>query len=308
MITINNENLCLIDWLSFTSKIDSVESIINFLALQDCRFVETKGMYGYRDRLHYEGINIHYNCGREDMPNVWLEMSGSGCRTYETYGNGDWVNLLDNISSSDDYNITRLDVAYDDHIGILDMSRLVKDTLNENYISKWNSWEVMQSSKGATIYFGSPKSDIRLRIYDKARERGLEDIHWIRSELQLRDEMATAFCRLGLDEIGLKFCGVLTRYIRYVQPNRNDSNKSRWKNIKYWDKLIDNASAIRLYSEVGVEYNLSRVKGYVYEQAGNSIATLLEIEGIETVLKELKERKSTLSKKQLNLIDEHRAR
>ncbi|MBQ1233185.1 MAG: replication initiation factor domain-containing protein, partial [Clostridia bacterium] len=40
------------------------------------------------------------------------------------------------------------------------------------------------------IYHGSPKSNMYIRIYDKAAERDLEGIHWIRVEMQMRDEIA----------------------------------------------------------------------------------------------------------------------
>ena len=156
-------------------------------------------MHGYLDRITFGGVNIHFN-GREDM-GVWLEMSGQGCRTFETFGNGDYEQLFDYVlENPDDLHITRLDVAYDDHEGVLDMEQLKKDTLEDSYISKWEKGKVILghgSGKGEdTLEFGSMKSAIFLRIYNKAAERGFIDRHWLRVELQMRDERALSFLSL----------------------------------------------------------------------------------------------------------------
>ena len=81
----NTDNKILIDWLSFTSKIHSPESIIDMLGLTGCKFTLTYGMQGYQDRLIFDGISIHYNSCRNE--GVWVEMSGQGCRAFETYCN-----------------------------------------------------------------------------------------------------------------------------------------------------------------------------------------------------------------------------
>ena len=76
------ENIVLYDWLSFTSKVHTPEDLISALGLSQCPWQEIKGAHGYRDRKYFSCISIHYN-GREDM-GVWVEMSGQGCRTFET--------------------------------------------------------------------------------------------------------------------------------------------------------------------------------------------------------------------------------
>ena len=48
------------DFLTFTSKIHSTTSIIQLLGLEDVTFETLKGFYGYRDRLYFDGISIHY--------------------------------------------------------------------------------------------------------------------------------------------------------------------------------------------------------------------------------------------------------
>ena len=109
-----------------------------------------KGAHGYRDRLYWNCISIHFN-GSPDQ-GVWLEMSGQGCRAFETFGHGDYEFLFDLIlSHGSDINVTRLDVAFDDHTGILDLKTLIADTTENNYVAKANSWEVIQSNKGSSV-------------------------------------------------------------------------------------------------------------------------------------------------------------
>ena len=86
------QNYIIYDFLTFTSKIHSQLSIIDLLGMQDCKFENLKGFYGYRDRLYYNGVSIHYN-GRDDM-GVCVELSGQGCRTFETFGNGNYDFIL----------------------------------------------------------------------------------------------------------------------------------------------------------------------------------------------------------------------
>ena len=192
------QDLVLYDWLSFTAKRSDPYYIVDLLGMKDVPWQFTKGARGYRDRLYFNAISIHFN-GRDDM-GVWCEMSGQGCRAFETLStlDGDkWQALFATIVS-EKMNITRLDVAYDDHSGILDIDEIIQDTRKKEYVSKSDYWEIMESSKGQSLQFGSPQSDTLIRIYDKARERNCpEGEHWIRVELQLRRERAIAFSRLG---------------------------------------------------------------------------------------------------------------
>lgn len=164
---------------------------------------------------------------------VWVEMSGQGCRAFESISQLGWPGLFSFISESG-LKITRLDVAFDDHTGILHMRDIIEDTQDGNFVSRSDYWETVLSSKGSTVQIGSPQSKVLVRIYDKARERHCEEgTHWNRVELQLRDDRAIQFTRLQLP-IGEAFSGVLLNYLRYVIPDGEDSNRWRWPMRPYW--------------------------------------------------------------------------
>jgi len=298
-------DIILYDWLSFTVKTDNPNIVAGMLGLQDLPWEVTKGARGYRDRLYFNAISIHFN-GRPDM-GVWCEMSGQGCRAFEsltTLQNG-WEDLFTAIRACN-ANITRLDVAYDDHTGVLDINQLIQDTRQHEYVSKSDYWEIVESSKGQTLQFGSPQSDLLIRIYDKAAERHCAaGEHWIRCELQLRRDRAVAFTQLGLS-IGESFCGVVVNYLRFVDPDPQDTNRWRWPIKDYWGEFLCNAEAIRIYVAPGLEYNLDRCQRYVIRQAGNAIDAYIQIVGVDSFLDEIKHRTIKRNPKYDRLVKEYR--
>ena len=77
-----DENLILYDWLSFTCKKRDPYYFVDLLGLSKVPWELTKGARGYKDRLYFNCISIHFN-GRDDM-GIWCEMSGQGCRAFES--------------------------------------------------------------------------------------------------------------------------------------------------------------------------------------------------------------------------------
>ena len=295
------ENIVLYDWVSITSKIHSPDDMVAMLGIEGAVWEHTKGAHGYKDRLYFNCISVHYN-GSEDM-GVWLEMSGQGCRVFEDIGHGDYQFLFRIVADNpEQMRITRLDVAFDDHTGILDMNTLIADTLCGNYVSKATSWECIQSSKGTSVIIGSRQSPVLIRIYDKAAERQREDEHWIRIELQMRDERAVEFVNQPF-EVGETFVGVLLNYLRYIVPDDSDSNKWRWPLTDYWCDVVGAACAISIYSKPGMQYNLLNCERFVYDQAGNAINALLHVYDVDTFLRKLQERKSRPNPKYQRMVD-----
>lgn len=300
-----SENKIIYDWLSFTSKIHSQEDIIDLLGFKEVTFRIISGAHGYKDRLYFDKVSIHYN-GREDM-GVWCELSGQGCRNFETFGHGDYERLFDVIATNDKVmNLTRLDVAYDDFEGLLDLDLIIKYVQAQYYLSSFREWQITMGSKGNSILLGSPKSDILIRIYDKAMERGFEDgRHWVRLEIQMRRKLAENFSNLNMS-ISEKFFSVLNNYLRFLEPNENETNKSRWNTAPFWLDFLESLQRISIYEKPGTEYNELNLENYVMKQAGNSIYTYIECFGKDKFFDELKHRGTVLNKKQEYLLDKYK--
>lgn len=308
----------MLDWVSISSKIHSPQNFMEMLGLQDCSWELVNGANGYKDRYYYDHISIHFN-GREDM-GVWCELSGQGCRVFETLGHGNYDLLFGEIlDNPDEMNLTRLDIAYDDHTGVLDFPQLVRDTMDLDeegrpvcFVSRFQKREVVWSHEdfqlpAMSVQHGRKGSDVMIRIYDKAMERGFSDRHWIRTELQLRDDRAVEFVRkLRGNDIGGLYRGVLHNYLRYVDDPGGDSNMRRWPMKKYWSDLLDGAAQIRLYKKPGTEYNMINLENFVIGQAGNAAAAYIEILGQEAYMEALRKRGQQMPMKYRQLIDQYK--
>ena len=285
----DQKNLIIYDWLSLSSKVHTVEQMIKIIGFTEAKFQENYGFYGYSKRITYEGVSILYGGHSADM-GVMLDMSGQGCRTFETLGSGDWESLFNLIKYWQPkklMNISRLDIAYDDHEKILDIVKISADTEAGHYIAKTRNFEVINSSKGRTVTHGSKASGVFMRIYDKAKERGHTDgRHWIRLELQLRDKNALGFIQ-NETAIGKKFLGVVYNYLRYVIPSVTDTNKRRWSDADYWQNFIQSAEKIRIYQKPGIEYNEGNLEAFVLRNSGNSINVFRKIFGDHNLLRAL---------------------
>jgi len=278
---VSNDLFCLFDWLSFTIKKDiSVDYIITeFLKMSSTDFIELdKGNYGYKRQIAHGGVRIYLD-GKEEM-GIHIQLSGQGCRQVEEALNGDWLSLFKKVIEFDG-TFTRCDIAIDDKIGLLDITKIQEKTEKKEYVSRFKNWSITTSCKndsnrfGKSIYFGSAESDIRLRFYDKAVEQGV-DGHWVRTELQLRDERANNAILLYLSGkgIGEIVAGVLKNYIRFVDSS-HDSNKRRWNTSKFWDKFIADAEVLRL-TEGQKERTLDDVYLWINRSVAPSLALLVK--------------------------------
>lgn len=304
-----SENLILFDWLTVSCKEEDPQVWVKLLGMEGCSWDEMDhGRNGYRKGLYYGSITVLYD-GSDGM-GICLDMSGQGCRTFESDGSGDFDGLFGLIQAQPErYHMTRLDVAFDDHTGILPIKQLFEDTDRQEYISKFRQSRIekqfVDGRAGITVYHGSKKSDVLFRIYDKAAERGLpEEQHWVRVEMQLRNDRGLAF--VGSPEpVGITFRGVLVNYLRYVDPDPFDSNNRRWPTKTYWQDLIDGVGAIRLYVKPGTEYNIMQLDHFVFDQAGNAISAALAIHGAAKFFDRLHQRSTSGNPKYDRLIDQY---
>jgi len=296
----------IIDWLSVSSKIHGPSTWLDDLGFNDATFEQRPGFYGYRLRLHFDGVSVHYAGHSENMGTL-LEMSGKGCRRFETSGTGDYEAIFDDVKNNPgEMNITRLDIACDDLEGLLPLEYIANKIRRGEYVSKCREWGVEESSKGLTVSHGTKESDVYIRIYDKAAERGFKDgRHWVRCEMQLRHALAAKYAQLILDgkSVGDLYCGVLRNYLRYVE----DDATRRWRcSISpFWNNFINHAEGIRIYEKPGVDYNLHNLHSYVVDQAGNSIWTLAQILGWDGLRQKVEEKSKKLNQNHRAILVKH---
>lgn len=324
----SKENIILIDWFSMSIKVPlgtDRKSVVNYvidllgLNIPSVSWLELSGFYRYLRRIYFSGISICWDVapsrdGQASDQTVLLEMSGSGCRSFETFStHKDWFQLFSLILAdphNEIYHLTRLDIAYDDWIGLLDIQKMRKYCDKRYLVSKFSKCPINYDSfspglSDTTIYFGSMKSDVLFRCYNKAYERGRSDVdHWVRFELQLRDDYAFNFLQSYHmnNDIGKTFFGVLNNYMRFVNPSKTDSNKCRWAVAPFWKRFVQSLERISIFSQKDLDYNLFKLERFVFQQAGNAIDTYIKIRGIEDFQLMLSKRSSKLTSKYLRLI------
>lgn len=290
----------LIDWLTFSSKSDSPESIIDLLGLQNCEWNEMGGRYYYQNTRYSGHVYIYYNGVKEDM-GVCVEMSGQGCRDFESYSNVTWDKLLEDVVNDEDKKITRIDIAYDDFDRLLDLDIIANETLAGNFTSRLTHWNVQKGSRGCTVEHGLRSSRAYIRIYDKKAERHRDDIdYWVRCEIQLRDVNASGFgdCLYGKQRKPIQqlYFEVINNYIRYVEPGK-DLQKYRWKTAEHWARFLESLEKQSVFVAPGVDYNFMKLSGYIFGQAGNAIRTYIDMCGAENFLHEVANVKPSKNKK-----------
>lgn len=295
-----------VDWVQATFKIVTSEQLItDILQLKIDDFYEAEtGKYGYRRSRKFGHISIYYD-GRDDM-GIHLEITGQGCREYESLKKKTWKELFfEMMCYEPDVNITRIDVAIDDFKGYFKISGLIRKIKNKELISKFKSATRIEKidietgeSKGNTIYYGSSQSRIQIRMYEKDMERigkghqleeGLKV--WNRTEVQARDERAKKIAQMIMldDEsdqsIGEITSGILKYYLRFTVKGK-DSNRRRWNTAKFWDKFIGDVEELRL-TDVAPDKTIEKKVEWIDRQVSPSLAVLFHaFEGDMDVLKQ----------------------
>lgn len=324
-------NKILFDYFAFTVKDVEAEDMITLLGLDGVQFVDLGGTRGYHHRYYYDCVSIMF--GGREYNDVFVELSGQGCRVYESYGNNDWFGLCYFVLTNENAKMTRIDIAYDDFNGLLDLDLIEKDVSTGSWIARCKNISVLNDYNrsgivGKTVTAGQRGSNISCRIYDKAKERNRDDEidHWVRCELQIRHKHADNFLYYLLaDDVksiyGIEidvnrrldslYFAVLNHFLRFIDVSANsDSNLWRKPLAEHWRKFIDSykGNSISLYSNPGVEYNLSKLEYNTTEQYGGMIYTYIEIMGVDELVEKVKHKKFKLNKKYQTLIEIERLR
>lgn len=286
-------NCIIVDWLSFTVLDPGIDSysLIEFLGLPMNSFNLRSGVVrGYKQCLFFDNISINFD-GRGDM-GICVSMTGSGCRTFETYSTySDFISLFYRLFDSfNRINITRFDLAYDDYENRIKLNKVKKSAVDLNGVyspAHVKSWKVVLSDEGTSVYIGSNKSDMLVRFYDKAAERKV-DFSWVRCELQMRSAVAFFAVRhfMTTDNISDLFFSLLNNYCQFV--SNKDLQHAGHSKLQYWFKQWISTRDILHYTRATKEYNLEKIKDNVINLYGNSLQVFLSVFGYYDLLQELK--------------------
>lgn len=279
----------LVDWLSATFRnVQDYTEIIELLGLEKEQFREVEsGKYGYKLHARLGHIAIYYDGG--DGMGVFLDISGQGCREYESFGLYSWSELFV-VMHSLKVKFTRLDIAIDDFNDMLSIPTLKRKVREGAVRSRFKSAVEIRKSKlsdgsssGETLYFGSPSSRIQVRFYDKYLEQTSKNrkvdsdlLSWNRVELQLRKEHANAVATVIANHersIGKCVLGILNNYVTFCVKSSKDTNKARWAVAKFWTDFLDGVDKLPL-TQVAPDLSIERSQEWIRRQATATLAML----------------------------------
>ncbi len=320
----------LIDYFTFTVKVDDPALVIKeYLGMDPNLFSDTGyGLMGYEHCMEFSDIKVLYEARENDYfqaMGVCVSMSGKGCRTFERFttlgGIGETSNqitlfdsspfltLFQRLAGDANCNITRVDVACDEFEGWLDMDDIIQKTQNNEINSRMTKRQVVVSydgarRNGATVYLGSPSSEFRVRIYDKALEQG-EDRHWIRVELVFRGDHASAFVDQAVvfGEVGRLAAQVVNDKFSFIE--KDDSNISRCTVSEWWNTFLEDLGQVTLVSRETVQHKVEEIEAWLDYQIGPSLAIILKTMGRARLFQIAVDANSRLSQKQEALIEDY---
>lgn len=260
-----------------------------------------KGGMGYKSMLKLDGypVTVLYDGGK-DM-GVHVSVSGSAIgdvvRAYKEtlavdtpFGKGyegiceasALILLLRRIDDVGQF--SRVDLAVDDigsnYYTVDDVVSVLQDG---HCVSKFRRWRNLSESYidgckvGHTVYLGSRRSDIMLRVYDKGLERGITK-PWVRWELELKDSRAcTAVrCLLNTGNIGTVCVGILSNYFRVIVLD--DCNKSRCSTDAVWSAFVGGIARLQLYVP-SIPKTLDDKKAWFKRQVAPTLAGIIVADG-----------------------------
>lgn len=320
----------LIDWLTFTVKqCYDPHKVINWYLGMDAGLFQEKpfGLDGYQNCMEFNNIKVLYN-PREDVNfvnmGVCVQMSGNGCRTFETHsklhldgntdeqGTGSTVfPALFQVLLANQCNVSRIDIACDDHDGVLDLDVIVDCVMHNDVNTRMQKRQVVLSydgldRNGTTVYFGAPSSNFRVRIYDKAKEQGNLVSHWVRVEMVFKGKNALAFVEnfVNCDSIGTLATGVINDKFRFI--NRDDVNITRCSTPDWWVDFMENLSAIEILSREVMQHDIDTVEEWALKQLAPSLGMLYKAKGDLWLQSFINKGQKAMSLKQQKLVEDYR--
>ncbi len=319
----------LVDWLTFSVKEKDPRKVIQqFLGMDPDLFQDT----GYTQFMGYTRVQRFSDIlvcseGREDKNfhdmGVCVSMSGNGCRTFETMSKLTFPGVKDKqgmesvafpvlfqlLVSTEGANVSRIDIACDDHTGYLSMDKIIEKTYAGDINSRMTFRDVHSSMKGkkkagATVYIGAESSAFRVRIYDKALEQGT-DGHWVRVELVMRDKNSRSFVEnmTNSENVGKLAAQVINDKFSFIQ--QDDSNITRCTVCSWWTDFVDELEAVRLVARKVIQHSVERIGSWVEAQVGPSLAILFRTMGWPYIFEIAKDAGARLSDKQLSLVTDY---
>jgi len=191
--------------------------------------------------------------------------------------------------------VTRLDIAFDDLDGLLDMDVMYQKILSGELVTRFRKVTRIAGSRleeaqkiGDTINIGSRSSNAFVRMYDKKLEResrgvdvtGIEK--WVRVEIETKKEkshlVASLLAGTALEKVtdtpGELCADLLYGLLDFKEVNEEDENKSRWDTSDWWYEFV--GASRKLTLAIPPQHKiLEDTKRWIAAQVSTSLAMII---------------------------------
>lgn len=265
-----------IDWLAFTISFEGHdgdkryddENILKVLKFDKDDFEEIPGRYFYNSGKTYnQYLNVYWNDPKKEIHRnssrtMNVQFTGQGCTELVERFNNEPLEVFKAIREyNNEIKFTRIDIALDDNEETVPFSKIENKLKRGHYRSIKKTYNIVSKSnvhqevKSKTIYIANHRSDngakgnVYLRMYDKRAQYADKNLmppeeyreHWQRYEIVYTKKHAQKLAeKLAKGEsVEVIFKQSLRRLLELLVPSKTETNKSRWKVAKFWEKFLE---------------------------------------------------------------------
>lgn len=266
-----------LDWLDITFRnvptlpdVEQILSEVEALLTDEIDFSPTRATFQSREwhgsGRGLRGTQVLYDCGLDadgelvKPPALKIIMNGSVISQADQHAIALWLNGRAEVNDLDS---TRVDVALDDHEKFIELGKITEALKKGNFFNA-SETDYQESgkrgkNKGITLYFGSPKSDKRLCIYDKTIQ-SLGKMLGNRWEARFRRGAARAAlyewieANLHSEETTARWCkNVVVGLIDFRDRSIDDANRNRCEVLDWFSSFCDELRANPARIRVGIQ-------------------------------------------------------
>lgn len=269
-----------LDWLSYTAPEGT--HLADVLPKPLEWDAEQRGMHGYNVLRQHGYAKVLYWGAAAGM-GTHVQLSSQAIAQLVAEGIAEGPSELLAYVVDRGFRVSRLDVAIDDRRGLVTRELIDEALVRGALVTRYRGNRPVGTRKigsgeydGWTFYLGAPTSDSQMRIYDKAAEqKRTAEGPWVRFELQFRDDKARSAAAIWRAEGSAGLAEVVAGYIRFVEPNPDDANKSRWRMASWWAALLGTIRTRRVGIPPVVP-TLQSTKRWLETQVSPALAMVVE--------------------------------
>lgn len=251
---------------------------------------------GYDVTYRYSNIEIMH----DSKQHKWLlNLSGQACREFEKISKLNYEMLFGLLVGQLNASVSRIDIAIDDYKSIFKVNTIRKAVMNGQAVTKIKKFgshtQGMIEDGSLTMdnfYLGTLSSRYSINIYDKkleqeSKNKEVKEKSWVRTEVRLKEEYATAFARIiatssGNENIGQYIVQFLNQSVVFLKKGCKETNRTRAsRNIEnyahWWRKFIGDVGKLKL-SQKAPDKSVERTVSWFVEQVAPSLAVCLEVD------------------------------